>query len=943
MIIKGHWTLRYGLAVLTVLVAVWLRWVLTPLLGTEVAYITVFPAMMIIAMTLGAGPALVSTAVGIVLVEWLFVGPVGIELNLQFASRAVILSCTSIYVSWVSTRLRAARAQADTEAAAAHAAEMALRQQVELIDPVRAEIIAREMQRVVRDRERADVTPVMPVAEWPQRVPAVAGALMAATGVLVLLGWAFGIAGLKSVLPGLATMKANTALCFLLAGTALALRDRRGLRLVCAGIVCAVAGLTAAEYVTGWDFGIDQILFHDALDANTVYPGRMVPATVLCFMLSGAALLLLKTRRGWWAQQALVVGFGILGMAGLLGYAYEVKSLYQFAGHSSMALHTAAAFVALATGLLLARADGRAGVLLGPGPGTQLARRFLPVAILLPVLLGWLHLAGERSGIVDSSVGACLFALAMMLSLLVAGWWIAWVLNRADATRRATEAQLRHQSELMDHANEALIVRELGGVIRFWNQGAAALYGWPAAEVLGQRTYVLLRTEGVPVAEKDAQLARTGHWEGELTHTARDGRRLIVESRQTATHDADGHLLVLEADRDITERKQAEAAVRVSEDRLRFALETIQTGAWDLDLVDHTAFRSLEHDRIFGYAELLPQWNYEMFLEHVLPEDRATVDGKFRRAMELRGDWNFECRIRRADGQVRWILAAGRHRVDADGTPRRMAGIVQDITERKQAEAEIRRLNEQLEQRVRERTAELETANKELEAFCYSVSHDLRTPLRTIDGFSQAVLEDYNARLDDTGQDFLNRIRRGCQQMGQLIDDLLNLSCVTRNEMHREIVDLTAVAKEVVQQLRDSAPARNVQVRIAPGLAAVGDAPLLRAALFNLLENAWKFTAQCPVAVIEVGVEASAAPSASVFFIRDNGTGFDMQYADKLFHAFQRLHTTHEYPGTGIGLATVARVIRRHGGRIWAAAAVGRGATFYFTLEPEPAKLPQQK
>ena len=720
MSLNNRWPVRYGLAVLAALAAVWLRWALEPLIGTSAAFITVFPTMMLMAVTLGAGPGLVSAAIGSALVEWFFVGPIGIDIDLAFVVRATILLSTSAYVGWISTRLRAARAKADTETAMAHAAEAALRKQVELIDPIRAEIIASEMQRLVRDREHAAAAPATPAGGWLRHMPTLAGAAVAVTGLLVLLGWAYGVAGLESVVPGFATMRANAALCFLLSGVALLLRglsahkipEREGVPLLpagaerlpvpallsqlCAWLICAVAGLTLAEYLTSLNFGIDQLLFRDAPDAHTVYPGRMVPAAALCFGMSGAALLLLKTQRWLWVQQALAIATGILGLVGLLGYAYALKSLYQFAGHAGMALHTAAGFLVLAAGLLFARADGLVRVLMVAGPGRQLARRFLPVAFLLPLLVGWLQEVGNRTGVTDPAVGAGLFALVMILSLLAAIWWIANLLNRTDAERRETEAQLRHQSELMNHADEGLIVRELGGVIRFWNQGAAALYGWSAAEAVGQRTYILLRTEGTAVAEKDASLTQTGHWEGELTHTTRDGRRVIVESRQTATHAADGHLLVLEADRDITDRKQAEEALRMNEERLRFALETIHTGAWDLDLVDHTAYRSIEHDRIFGYAELLTQWSYEIFLGHVLPEDREAVDGKFKLAMQRQSDWNFECRIRRADGQVRWILAAGRHRADASGSPRRMAGIVQDITDRKQAEESLRKSNEEL-------------------------------------------------------------------------------------------------------------------------------------------------------------------------------------------------------------------------------------------------------
>ncbi len=239
---------------------------------------------------------------------------------------------------------------------------------------------------------------------------------------------------------------------------------------------------------------------------------------------------------------------------------------------------------------------------------------------------------------------------------------------------------------------------------------------------------------------------------------------------------------------------------------------------------------------------------------------------------------------------------------------------------------------------LRQRAAELETANKGLESFAYSVSHDLRAPLRGIDGFSLALLEDYASKLDDQGKDYLHRVRAASQAMGDLIDDMLELSRVSRADFHRRRVDLSGLAQEIAQGLQDREPKRRVDLTIASGLSAHGDVALLRAALENLLSNAWKFTGKCGRAKIEVG--AIRKDDQHVYFVKDNGVGFNMSYAGKLFEPFQRLHPKDEFSGTGVGLATVRRIIDRHGGRIWAEGKVGGGATFYFTLSGNRGENP---
>ena len=242
----------------------------------------------------------------------------------------------------------------------------------------------------------------------------------------------------------------------------------------------------------------------------------------------------------------------------------------------------------------------------------------------------------------------------------------------------------------------------------------------------------------------------------------------------------------------------------------------------------------------------------------------------------------------------------------------------------------LRMAHDSLELRVQQRTAELTASNNELEAFSYSVSHDLRAPLRSIDGFSQALLEDYAGKLDAGGQDHLRRVRAATQRMSVLIDDLLNLSRLSRSAIRRETLDLSALAAAVAEDVRKSDPARRVEFIIAKDLAAEGDPQLLRVVMENLLGNAWKYTSSHPQARIEFG--ASQDNGRRAFFVRDDGAGFDPRYAGRLFGAFQRLHAATEFPGTGIGLATVQRIIHRHGGKIWAEGAVEKGATFHFSL-----------
>jgi PAS domain S-box-containing protein len=296
------------------------------------------------------------------------------------------------------------------------------------------------------------------------------------------------------------------------------------------------------------------------------------------------------------------------------------------------------------------------------------------------------------------------------------------------------------------------------------------------------------------------------------------------------------------------------------------------------------------------------------------------------------GEYHIELTQYHKNGQPVYVEASTVSIKNDIGQITGILSVNRDISERKQAEEEIRQLNENLEKRIAERTAQLESANKELEAFSYSVSHDLRAPLRGIDGWSQALVEDYGNILDEQAQTYIKRVRSETQRMGTLIDDLLQLSRIARADLYKKKVNLSAIAEVVVARLQETGPAgRQVEFVIQKGLTAMGDPKLLEVLFTNLLDNAFKFTSKKPEAHIEFG--QTVVEGAPAYFVRDNGAGFDMKYAIKLFGAFQRMHKTSEFPGSGVGLATVQRVIHRHGGEIWAASEVGQGTTFYFTLE----------
>ena len=401
--------------------------------------------------------------------------------------------------------------------------------------------------------------------------------------------------------------------------------------------------------------------------------------------------------------------------------------------------------------------------------------------------------------------------------------------------------------------------------------------------------------------------------------------------------------------REVREREQAEEKLRVLAASLEHRVEE-RTSALEEQaktLGEQAALLDLAHDSIFVRdmtnavrfwnrgAEETYGWTKEeatgkvthTFLQTQFPEPLANIEEE----LFKKGHWEGELIHSRRDGSRIAVASRWALQLAADSTPAAVLEINRDITERKRADDEIRLLNQTLELRVAERTATLEETNKELEAFTYSVSHDLRAPLRHLDGFSRLLLEEHGEQLGPEGKRLLERVRLGTQHMGELVDDLLNLSRVSRREVNPLVTDLNTILEEVIAELKPGCQGRKVEFRVSRLAFAQWDPGLIRQVFANLLSNAIKFTRPRESAVIEVGQTERDGHSA--VFVRDNGVGFSMKYADKLFGVFQRLHRAEDFEGTGVGLAIVQRIIQKHGGRVWVEAEVDKGATFYFTLE----------
>lgn len=549
---------------------------------------------------------------------------------------------------------------------------------------------------------------------------------------------------------------------------------------------------------------------------------------------------------------------------------------------------------------------------------------------------------------------------------------IAAAIRRLGVEERLRESEARYRA-LAENTYDLICEADREGRFLYVSPNYRDVLGYEPTELSG-RSYVDLihpddRERMRQRLDQGSEALPTGHTLFRFRH--RNGEWRWFESTSKIFRTAAGEVRVVTVSRDITERKWAEQRIEHLNRVVRAIrdIDRLITRESDRDRLLRQACEALvrvsDYHLVWigledgggrlvpvasagGDASALEQWIIatEGPIGEPDPAWEAFSSGRprivranGRRAAAARNGVAAQCRIviplQSGDECYGVMSVSAREDAFDDEEVELLVEVASDIAFALNViamDAELRTYHDHLEELVHERTTELAMANRELEAFCYSVSHDLRAPLRSIDGFSQMLLEDYGSALGAEGRDYLQRVRAASQRMAQLIDDLLELSRLARSEVRRERVDLSALARAIAAELSQTQPERRVTFVVEDGLEAEADPQLLRVMLENLVGNAWKFTSKHPAARIEVGARREAGEL--VYFVRDDGAGFDMAYADRLFGAFQRLHTASEFDGNGIGLATVERIIHRHGGRIWAEGAVEKGATFYFTLAP---------
>lgn len=520
-------------------------------------------------------------------------------------------------------------------------------------------------------------------------------------------------------------------------------------------------------------------------------------------------------------------------------------------------------------------------------------------------------------------------------------------ITRDTTAQKRAEARIAYLAQMVDKTSDAIFSLSSTYHVLSWNRAAQALYGFTPEEVLLKPAEQVLRADitGEYRLQVRAELNTRGFWNGEIRHTKKDGTLVWVFLSVTLSHDeqgrADEYICI---SRDITEQKRAEEEKhqlylkieKLATERLKESLKEIADYKYALNKSSIVAITNANGIITYVNENFCRISQYSS--DEVIGMDHRILNSGHHPAAFMRGLWETiesgnvwkgEIRNKRKDGTFYWVDATIVPFINDEGKPYQYLSIRTDITERKHAEQELNILNEQLEERVKDRTRLLELANRELESFSYSVSHDLRAPLRAVSGYSKIIAEDYSHKLDAEGNRLLNNIIDNAKMMGQLIDDLLTFSRLGRKALNMAGIDVQALVQSCLQQVLGNT-AGKYTVEVGELLNCTGDINMIKQVWLNYIGNAVKYSAGKPAPHILIG--SMLDNDAIVYYIKDNGVGFNMQYVHKLFGVFQRLHRTDEFEGTGVGLALVKRIVDKHNGTVWAESELDKGAAFYFSL-----------
>ncbi|MFC4308712.1 ATP-binding protein [Steroidobacter flavus] len=694
-------------------------------------------------------------------------------------------------------------------------------------------------------------------------------ALCVAIGIIALIGWWLSFPLLHNLVPGLGTLKPNTALCFVLGGLSLAglaahsrpkgAFSRLLIRIqpTAAALLLLVASTTLLSYAMHAPIGIDRLLVpHDPPNQLSLFPWRMSPISALSFSLLAVTMLPWPARltRLWLAMEVIVLLISVSAFIMVLGYAYEAASLYSLPGFSVVALHTALGLLVLTKAVLTVHPRFvLAGQIMAPDQAGAETRRLLPAAILLPCIVGWLLLQGQRRGYYDAELGLAMLTAVNMLVFSTLIWWNSHIVRRSDVA-------------LLAHLRRVEAVAELDRAILSMRS---------TREIAGKALDHLRRM--VPCA----------------------GASVIVFDRNSSAH-----RLLAAGTCGATNFIPRVHSVASYEEALRDVGSGQAILLGDLNAVESNTelFNELRHAGVVSYVGL-----------------------------PLRGEQHLLGMLELIDARPHCFNKE--HVQAAHSIADQLAIALQQALLRE----DIERHTASLERRVAERTRELQAmnqeltfANRDLEEFTASAAHDLRAPLNGMSGHCgllQAIIEQHP---EEEARRHMERIEASVRRMNDVIDGMLGLAQLTKVELTRRPVDLNLVATEVIQELQQQYPDHRVRFNIDCGAPICADPRLMRSLLVNLLGNAWKYTTRTDFPSVSLARQEDMG--GPMFVVRDNGVGFDMNFAQHLFEPFRRMHTLSEFPGVGIGLATAARIVQRYGGRIWADSRVGEGSSFYFTL-----------